>query len=153
MEFHLQGYMEKYGNQLTHWKRRWFCLSAREMRYFTSHMEREMKGTIEVCADFKPEVTLLTTHFLGKYFTCVCVCQCVMCVYVHACLYVCVCVCVCLCVCMVSMSSCICLIGVQFSSVQFKMVSMRSGRTICAPPHLSGVSPVLPLKQFQCWSD
>ena len=41
----------------------------------------------------------------------------------------------------------------QFSSVQFKMVSMRSGRPICAPPRLTGVSPMLPLKQFQCWSD
>ena len=43
--------------------------------------------------------------------------------------------------------------SVQFSSVQFKMVSMRSGRPICAPPRLSGVSPMLPLKQFQCWFD
>ena len=34
-------------------------------------------------------------------------------------------------------------INVQFSSVQFKMVSMHSGRPICAPPHLSGVSPCL----------
>ena len=34
------------------------------------------------------------------------------------------------------------------SSVQFKMVSMRSGRPIGAPPRLSGVSPMLPLKQF-----
>ena len=33
------------------------------------------------------------------------------------------------------------------------MVSMRSGSSICAPPRLSGVSPMLPLKQFQCWSD
>ena len=34
------------------------------------------------------------------------------------------------------------------------MVSMRSGKPICTPPRLSGVSPVLPyLKQFQCWSD
>ena len=39
--------------------------------------------------------------------------------------------------------------SVQFSSVQFKMVSMRSGKPICSPPRLSGVSPVLPLKQFQ----
>ena len=42
--------------------------------------------------------------------------------------------------------------SVQFSSVQFKMVSMLSGKPICAPSRLSGVSPVLPLKQFQCWS-
>ena len=34
----------------------------------------------------------------------------------------------------------------QFSSVQFKMVSMRCGRPICAPPSLSGVSPMLPFK-------
>ena len=40
-----------------------------------------------------------------------------------------------------------------FSSVQSKMVSMHSGRPICAAPHLSGVSPMLPLKQFECWSD
>ena len=39
------------------------------------------------------------------------------------------------------------------SSVQFKMVSMRSQNTIHAPPTLSGVSPTLPLKQFQCSSD
>ena len=30
-------------------------------------------------------------------------------------------------------------------------VSMRSGRPICAPRRHSGVSPMLPLKQFQCW--
>ena len=36
--------------------------------------------------------------------------------------------------------------SVQFSSVQFKMVSMRSGRPICAPPRLSKVSPMLPLR-------
>ena len=60
----------------------------------------------------------------------------------------------------------------QFTSLQFKMVSMRSGRPICAPPRLSGDSPnvaletvpmlvwftmalsrPLKLKQFQCWSD
>ena len=41
--------------------------------------------------------------------------------------------------------------SLQFTSVQFKMVSMRSGRPIiCPPPRLSGVSPMLPLKQFQC---
>ena len=39
------------------------------------------------------------------------------------------------------------------SSVQFKIVSMRSGKPICAPLRLLGVSPTLPLKQFQCWSD
>ena len=43
--------------------------------------------------------------------------------------------------------------SVQHSTVQFKMVSMRSGRPIYAPPRLSGVSPMLPLKEFQCWSD
>ena len=32
------------------------------------------------------------------------------------------------------------------------MVSMHSGRPTCAPPCLSGVSPMLPLKQFKCWS-
>ena len=32
---------------------------------------------------------------------------------------------------------------------------MLSGRPICAPPRLSGVSPMLPLlkRQFQCWFD
>ena len=43
--------------------------------------------------------------------------------------------------------------SVQFSSVHSKMVSMRSGKSICAPPRLSKVSPKLPLKQFQCSSD
>ena len=38
------------------------------------------------------------------------------------------------------------------SSVQFKVVSMRSEMPICAPPHLSEMSPASPLKQFQCWS-
>ena len=46
-----------------------------------------------------------------------------------------------------------CVPTIQFSSVQFKMVPIRSGRPICAPPRLSEVSPMLPLKQFQCWSD
>ena len=37
--------------------------------------------------------------------------------------------------------------AVQFSSVQFKMVSMRSGRPICAPPpSLRGVSPKVALE-------
>ena len=38
--------------------------------------------------------------------------------------------------------------SVQFSSVQFKMVSVRSEKPICASPHLSEVSPMLPLKQW-----
>ena len=42
---------------------------------------------------------------------------------------------------------------VLISSVQFKMKFMRSGRPICAPPRLSGVPPMLSLKQFQCWCD
>ena len=44
---------------------------------------------------------------------------------------------------------------VLFSSIQFKMVSMRSEKSIklCAPPRLSEVSPTLPLKRFQCPSD
>ena len=40
-----------------------------------------------------------------------------------------------------------------FSSVQFKMVSMRSEKPICAPSHFSEVSSTLPLKWFQCLSD
>ena len=32
--------------------------------------------------------------------------------------------------------------------VQFKMVSMRSERPICAPPRLSEVPPTMPLKRF-----
>ena len=39
------------------------------------------------------------------------------------------------------------------SSVQLKMVSMRSEKSICALPRLSQVSPALPLKQFQCSSE
>ena len=35
----------------------------------------------------------------------------------------------------------------RFSSVQFKTVSMRSEKPICAPPLLSEYSPTLPLKQ------
>ena len=34
-------------------------------------------------------------------------------------------------------------IGLDNSSVQFKMVSMRSGKTICVPPRLSEVFPTL----------
>ena len=42
---------------------------------------------------------------------------------------------------------------VQLGSDQFNLVSMHSRKsTICAPPCLS-VFPVLPLKQFQRWSD
>ena len=41
----------------------------------------------------------------------------------------------------------------QFSSVQFKMVSMRTEKPICAPPRLSEGSPTLPFKRFQCSSD
>ena len=41
----------------------------------------------------------------------------------------------------------------DFSSLQFKMVSRRLENPTCAPPHLSEVSPMLPLKWFQCLSD
>ena len=30
---------------------------------------------------------------------------------------------------------------------------MCPGKPICSPPHFSEVSPVLPLKHFQCWTD
>ena len=40
----------------------------------------------------------------------------------------------------------------QFSSVQFKVIPMRLGKPICVPPHLSGVSPLLPLKHQWSWS-
>ena len=45
------------------------------------------------------------------------------------------------------------LLSVIVSSVQVKMVSMRSEKPICAPPRLSDVSRTLPLKRFQCSSD
>ena len=41
----------------------------------------------------------------------------------------------------------------MFSSVQFKVVSMRSEKPICAPLRLSEVFPKLPLKRFQGSSD
>ena len=47
----------------------------------------------------------------------------------------------------------IAIIDFIISSVQFKMVYMRSEKPICAPPSLSEVSPKLPLKRFQCSSD
>ena len=37
--------------------------------------------------------------------------------------------------------------------VQFKMVSIRSEKPMCALPCFSDVCPSLPLKQFQCSSD
>ena len=37
----------------------------------------------------------------------------------------------------------------EFSSAQFKMVSMRLERPICAPAHLPEMSPMLPLKHLQ----
>ena len=43
-------------------------------------------------------------------------------------------------------------VGTQFSSVQFKMVYVRSEKPICAPPRLKDVSPTSPLKLFQCSS-
>ena len=30
---------------------------------------------------------------------------------------------------------------------------MCPGKSICSPPHFSEISPVLPLKHFQCWTD
>ena len=42
---------------------------------------------------------------------------------------------------------------VQFSSIQFKMVSVLSEKPICAPPRLSEFSPASPLNRFQCSSD
>ena len=41
----------------------------------------------------------------------------------------------------------------QFRSVHFKVVFRRSEKPICATLCLSEVPPVLPLEQFQCWSD
>ena len=43
--------------------------------------------------------------------------------------------------------------GCMISSVQFSMVSMLSEKPVCAPPRLSEVSPMLPLKRFRCSSD
>ena len=40
---------------------------------------------------------------------------------------------------------------VRFSSVQFRMVSVRSEKPICTPPRLSEVPPTLPLKRLQCF--
>ena len=39
--------------------------------------------------------------------------------------------------------------SVQFSSVQFKMVSVRSGKLICVPPRLSGVSSSVQFSSVQ----
>ena len=44
-------------------------------------------------------------------------------------------------------------VEILFSSVQFKMVSMRLEKPICAPPRLLEVSPTLPLERLQCSSD
>ena len=44
-------------------------------------------------------------------------------------------------------------LSLTFSSVQFKMVSMRSEKPTCALSRLSEVSPTLPLRRFQCSSD
>ena len=43
--------------------------------------------------------------------------------------------------------------SVHFSSVQLKMLSMRLGKPLRAPPYPSDISPMLPLKQFHRWSD
>ena len=47
------------------------------------------------------------------------------------------------------------LLPLQFSSVLFKVIIVHAGERpiICAPPHLSQVLGVLPLRCFQCWSD
>ena len=93
--------------------------------------------------------------------------------WVHACVCVCVCVsvrvCVCVCVCVTITAAQLprprmfCTncrgernyFGGKFvdSSVQFKLVSMCLEKPICAPPHLSEVSPMSSLKWFQCSSD
>ncbi|XP_076452968.1 uncharacterized protein LOC143288413 [Babylonia areolata] len=44
----MKGYMEKFGNHVTTWKRRWFRLTGNELQYFTSDSEQEMKGNIEI---------------------------------------------------------------------------------------------------------
>lgn len=50
-----KGYLEKFGNQLTTWKRRWFRLSAKQLQYFTTDMEQEMKGSIEITKTLRLE--------------------------------------------------------------------------------------------------
>ena len=50
-------------------------------------------------------------------------------------------------------ADCILLLTSDHSSIQFKVVSVHSEKSIGTPPHLSEVSPTSPLKQFQCSSD
>ena len=47
----------------------------------------------------------------------------------------------------------LCTSSVQLSSRWYIYIYTCLGRPICAPPSLSGISPTLSLKQFQCWSD
>ena len=42
---------------------------------------------------------------------------------------------------------------VQYTSLQFKMVSMHSEMPTCTPPHISELFPTSSLKRFQCLSD
>lgn len=50
-----KGYLEKLGNHVTKWKRRWFRLTAKQLQYFVTDSERERKGSIEVTPDVNPE--------------------------------------------------------------------------------------------------
>jgi hypothetical protein len=52
-----QGFLEKLGNSVTKWKKRWFRLTAKQLDYFVSDSERDRKGSIAVTTDFKPEVS------------------------------------------------------------------------------------------------
>ena len=45
------------------------------------------------------------------------------------------------------------IVHVRSSLVQLKVVNMRWGKPVCAPPGLWSAYLALPLKQFQCWSD
>ena len=87
-------------------------------------------------------VTTTSAHRQIPLSVGVCVCVCVR-------VRLCVCVCVCVCArareCLCSFSN----VLVCASSVQFKIVYMRSVKSIYAPPHLSEVSLTLPLKRFQ----
>lgn len=46
-----KGYLIKFGNKVTAWKERWFVLTASALRYFTTSEEKDLKGSIVLCAE------------------------------------------------------------------------------------------------------
>ena len=55
--------MDKYGNQVTNWKHRWFCLTSKQLRYYTNSNETDKKGAVDVSDMIDAQVCCSSIYF------------------------------------------------------------------------------------------